>query len=60
RIITQSELFTKTFIAGDVQLENTETFFTKYPLLVPAICSIVSIWILGIYILKRLKIKLKL
>jgi apolipoprotein N-acyltransferase len=56
----QSELFTKTYIVGDVPLEDTKTFFTEYPLIVPSICLIISIWIFGIFILKKVKTKLKL
>jgi apolipoprotein N-acyltransferase len=56
----QSEMFTKTIIVGDVSLENNQTFFTKYPLIIPTLCSVVSVWIFGIFLLKKLKVKLKL
>jgi len=58
-IKTQSKLFTKTFIVGDVTLENIETFFTKYPLLIPVISSGISLWISGFFLLLKLKHKLK-
>jgi len=55
-----SELFTKTYIVADVSLEDTETFFTKYPFIVPAICSVISICIIGLFIIKKVKKRLKL
>jgi len=56
----QSELFTKTFIVADVSLEDTETFFTKYPWIAPAFCCVISIWIIGLFIFKKVKKCLKL
>ncbi len=52
---TQSKLFTKTFIVGDVPLENVETFFTKYSLIIPVISSGISLWVFGFYFLLKLK-----
>ncbi len=56
----ESKLFVKTYLVGDVPLENVETFFTKYPLIIPIFSSIVSLWIFGIFLLKKLKTKLNL
>lgn len=56
-ILTQSKLFTKTFIVGDVPLENVETFFTKYPLIIPIISSGISLWVFGFFMLLKLKNK---
>ena len=53
----ESTLFTKDVIVGDAPLESTETFFTKYPLIIPEISLAVSLWILGIFILKKIKKK---
>lgn len=60
RIKIQSSLFTKTFLVGDVPIETGETFFTKYPFIVPTISSVISLWIFGFFILKKIKEKLKL
>jgi apolipoprotein N-acyltransferase len=57
---TQSEMFVKTFITGDVVLQREKTIFTRYPLIIPVISSAASLWIIGIFILKKLKSKLKL
>ncbi len=57
-IKTQSKLFTKTFIVGDVPLENVETLFTKYPLIFPVISSGISLWVFGFFFLLKLKKKL--
>ncbi len=51
----QSKLFTKDVIVGDVPLENTETFFTKYPMIIPAMSLTISLWVLGIFLLSYLK-----
>ncbi len=53
----ESRLFTKDVIVGDAPLESKETFFTKFPLIVPEISLAVSLWILGIFILKKIKKK---
>jgi apolipoprotein N-acyltransferase len=60
RTIIQSELFTKTFLVSDVSLEDSKTFFTRYPLIIPVLCLIVSVWVLGLFMLKKIKMKLKL
>ncbi|MDO8549429.1 MAG: apolipoprotein N-acyltransferase, partial [Ignavibacteria bacterium] len=56
----ESEMFVKTFIVGDVVIEDEETFFTSNPLIIPILSSAFSIWILGIFILKKIKTKFKL
>lgn len=56
----QSAMFSKTVIVGDVELRSEETFFTKYAGLIPIICLAFSIWIIGISILFKMKIKFKL
>ncbi len=60
RIKQQTELFTKSFLVGDVPLEFSDSFFTNHSLIIPTISSVVSLWVLGFFILKKLKIKLKL
>jgi len=57
---TESEMFVKTFIVGDVVIEDEETFFTSNPLIIPILSSVFSIWILGIFILKKIKTKFNL
>jgi apolipoprotein N-acyltransferase len=56
----ESEMFVKTYIVGDVLIEKEETFFSNNPLIVPILCSVFSIWILGLFILKKLKEKFRL
>ena len=57
---TESEMFVKTFIVGDVVIEDEETFFTNNPLIIPILSSAFSIWIFGLFILKKIKDKFKL
>src|SRR5690606_6611749 len=52
----ESEMFEKTFIAGDVIIQNGETFFTKYPLVIPVISSVISLMMILIFILSKLKL----
>ena len=56
----ESEMFEKTSVVGDVVLENEKTFFTQNPLIIPILSSAFSIWILGIFILKKIKTKFHL
>ena len=57
RTITESNMFTKTQITGDVNIQENETFFSKYSLVLPLISSAFSFWIFGIYFLKKLKVR---
>lgn len=54
KIQIESEMLTKTFIAGDVILQNDETFFTKHAYLIPVLCSVVSLLIIIIFIVIKL------
>jgi apolipoprotein N-acyltransferase len=58
--VTQSRMFFKCFIVGDVYLDESETFYTKNSLLIPILCSAFSIWVIGINILKKMKLKFNL
>ncbi len=60
RTIIHSEMFTKTFLVGNVILQNNETFYTKHAYLVPVLSSVFSIWVIGMFILLTLKKKFKL
>lgn len=57
---TRSEMFEKTYVTGNVSIENEKTFFTRNPLIIPIFSSALSIWILGLFILKKIKDKFKL
>ena len=60
RTLTESRMFTKTQITGDIFIQESETFFSKYPLILPVISSAFSFWIFGIFIMKKLKLRLNL
>jgi apolipoprotein N-acyltransferase len=60
RTLIESRMFSKTQITGDVIIQDTETFFSKYPLILPVISCAFSLWILGIFMMKKLKLRLKL
>jgi apolipoprotein N-acyltransferase len=51
----ETEMFTKTFLAGEAFLLDDETFFTKHPKIIPLISSLVSLWVFGIFLLKKIK-----
>ncbi len=52
---TETKMFTKTFLTGDVFIQNDETFFTKHPRIIPLSSSLVSLWVFGIFLLKKIK-----
>ena len=56
----ETKMFIKSYIVGDVEINGTETFFTQNSKLIPILCSAFSIWIIGIFILKKIKIAFKL
>ena len=60
RIIRQTKMLTKDYIVGDVIIQKDETFFTKNPYIVPVICCVISVWIAGMFFIKKLKVKFKL
>ena len=60
RTLTESRMFTKTQVTGDVYIQDNETFFSKYSLILPVISCAFSFWVLGIFIIKKLKLRLNL
>jgi apolipoprotein N-acyltransferase len=56
----ETELFTQTVFTADAVLQNEETFFTQNSLLVPIASSVISVWVFGIFLLKKIKAKFKL
>ncbi len=60
RTVVESNLFTKTQLVVDAPLAKQETFYTKNPLIIPVLCSVFSIWVIGIFILFKIKEKFKL
>jgi apolipoprotein N-acyltransferase len=59
-ILSQTELYTKTTLVGDVPLQEEKTFYSENPLIVPILCSVFSFWIFGMNILIWLKKKFKM
>ncbi len=59
RTITQTKMLTKDYIVGDVIIQKDETFFTKNPYIVPVISCVISVWIAGMFFIKKLKVKFK-
>lgn len=57
RTVKHSKMFTKDVIVADVPVETVETFYTKTHLMIPVICSVFSLWLIGIIILKKIKEK---
>ena len=60
RTITESTMFTKAQLTGDVFIQNNETIFSKFPLVLPVSSCAFSLWLLGIFILKKLKLRMHL
>ncbi|MFO7445189.1 MAG: apolipoprotein N-acyltransferase [Ignavibacteriaceae bacterium] len=55
----ETDMFERTYITGDVIIQGGMTFFTKYPMIIPILSSAVSLWMIGIFLLRKLKGKLK-
>jgi len=56
----ETKMFTKTFLTGNVVIQEDETFFTKHPVIIPLLSSLFSLWVFGIFILKKMKDKFNL
>ncbi|MBK7104151.1 MAG: apolipoprotein N-acyltransferase [Ignavibacteriae bacterium] len=52
--LSDTKMFTKTVLVGDVELRNNKTFFTKYPLLLPYISICISLLVIFITIFKKI------
>lgn len=59
-ILSETELYTKTTLVGEVPLQNERTFYTENPLIIPILSSVFSFWIFGMNILIWLKKKFKM
>ena len=57
RTVLETKMFTKDAIIVNVPLDDSNTFYTKYPLIIPVIASIVSVWIIGLFFLKKVQLK---
>jgi len=60
RTLTESKMFTTDVITGDIFIQEGKTFFTTHSLIIPIISSVFSLWLFGFFILKKLKVRLKL
>ena len=59
-ILSETELYTKTTLVGEVPIQDEETFYTENPLIVPLLSSVFSFWIFGMNILIWMKKKFKM
>jgi len=59
-ILSETELYTRTTLVGEVPLQEEKTFFSENPLIIPVLCSVFSFWIFGMNILIWLKKKFKM
>lgn len=57
--IVETDLFTRDVVTTEVTLNSDLTFYTKYPLIIPVLASVVSLWIFGMFVLVKLKNKWK-
>ncbi|UCH66918.1 MAG: apolipoprotein N-acyltransferase [Ignavibacterium sp.] len=57
--ITETEMFTRNVLVGDVPLQTECTFYTKNPAIITTVVSAMSLWIVGLNILLFIKLKLK-
>ena len=55
KTLVESKMLTKDVLVGDVPIQKDETIFTKYSLILPTVSSAISLWIFGIFLLKKIK-----
>jgi apolipoprotein N-acyltransferase len=60
RTTAETEMFTRTVLTGEVYLNKGETFFTRNSLLIPVPAAAFSLFITGLYFLKKLKFLMKI
>jgi len=60
RTLKHSKMYTEDIVVGNITINNYKTFFQKNPLLVSILSSGISLWIVGLILLKKLKNKLKI
>lgn len=58
--IEETEMFTQNYLVVDASLNDEKTFYTNNPFIFPVLCSVFSLWILGLNLLLWLKKKFKL
>ncbi|HPI37811.1 MAG TPA: apolipoprotein N-acyltransferase [Ignavibacteriaceae bacterium] len=58
--VDETPMFTKGYLVGDVELNPGSTFYMRNPLIIPIISSVISLWIAGLSLLIKLKMKWKL
>ncbi|MFH1195069.1 MAG: apolipoprotein N-acyltransferase [bacterium] len=57
RTISESVMYTRTYLVADVPIEKELTFYTRNPLIVPILCAAAAVWIFGLFLLKKYKEK---
>lgn len=57
RTISETSMYTKTFLVVDIPIEKELTFYTEYPLLIPYTASIISILIILFSVFTKVKRK---
>ena len=59
RTLKQSKLFTRTVLVGDVPIQEGETFFTRYPMIIPYFAVSLSLAIFIYFLILKFRRKLK-
>ncbi len=57
KIVNQTDLFTKTFLVADVPLNSEKTFYTRFPLIIPLLCSAFALATIMFFIYNKLSQK---
>lgn len=56
--LSETEMFTKTFLTNEVDIENEITFYTKHPYIIPYLCWAVSLLIILLFIYQKISGKI--
>ena len=59
KTLSQTKMFTRTFLVGNVVLNNKKTFFTLHPLIIPYLSLTISLIMIILYLIIKFSNKLK-
>ncbi len=57
--VAETKMYTKDVLVGYVNLNNEKTFYTLHPFIFPVVSSALSLWIVGIFVLLKLRSRFK-
>ncbi|MBI9070636.1 MAG: apolipoprotein N-acyltransferase [Melioribacteraceae bacterium] len=56
-VVSETKMYTRDFLVGDVELNNEKTFYTENPLLIQYLSSIITLLIIFLIVISQIKTK---